>query len=386
MDIVLTKDEKRTFYSFLGLYLGSSLLLISIISWLFFTSSAKQLEELTISKMEIAANSISHKIIQAHMKGLNLNLEKLPIDKNFKYSLFNKAQKSIFSSFDEKIDFSKKISKSQNSIFYIDEGTTGHLAVSYVVIKENTLDKHLASLKQNIIYITIAIYLVIIVIGVSLAKLFIYPIQAQREKLNTFIKDTTHELNTPISALLLSVNADDFSSEKNREYINLSAKKISNLYKDLTYITLKTNKPNATSSIDIGKILKSELAYHEQLSQKKKITITNFLEQAFFKIDKEDFTRVTNNLISNAIKYTKRNGNINITLQNNILTIEDDGIGIAKEKLDKIYERYYRATSTIGGFGIGLNIVYSICKNYNIKIEVKSELNKGTSFTLTFPH
>jgi len=384
--IVLTKDEKRTFYGFLGLYLGSSLLLISIISWLFYTTNSKQLEELTISKMEIIASDISHKIIQAHMKGLNLDIQNLKIPTNFKYALFDSKQKPIHVEFNEKIDFTKKTFKKNSSIFYVDEGTTGHLAVSYVIIKENSLNKNLSKLKQNIIYGTIVIYLIIAIIGFSLAKLFIYPIQAQREKLNTFIKDTTHELNTPISALLLCINSDDFSSEKNREYISLSAKKISNLYKDLTYITLKSDKPQTTSSINIAEILKNELSYHKQLSHKKMITITSSLEQTFFKIDKEDLIRVTNNLISNAIKYTKRNGNINITMKDSILTIQDDGIGIEKEKLNKIYERYYRATSSVGGFGIGLNIVYTICKKYAIKIDVNSKLSKGTTFKLTFPH
>ena len=382
MVIVLTRDEKRTFYGFLGLYLGSSLLLISIISWLFYASSSKQLEELTISKMEITANNISHKIIQAHMKGLNLELQNLKIPNNFKYALYDSNKKPIHEDFHEKVDFDKKIFKKNNSIFYIDEGTTGHLAVSYVIIKENSLSKNLLKLKQNIIYGTIGIYFIIALVGFFLAKFFIYPIQAQREKLNNFIKDTTHELNTPISALLLCVNSDDFSSQKNRANINLSAKKISNLYQDLTYITLKNDKPKSTFKINITEILKHELDYHEQLSKKKKITITNSLENTFYKIDKEDFIRVTNNLISNAIKYTKRNGHINITLKSDMLIIEDNGIGIEKEKLYKIYERYYRATDSVGGFGIGLNIVYSICQKYNIKIDVKSELNQGTCFTL----
>jgi len=382
--IVLTKDEKRTFYGFLGLYLGSSLLLISIISWLFYTSSAKQLEELTISKMEIYASAISHKIIQAHMKGLNLDLENLQIDKDFKYALFDNKKNPVHVHFDEKIDFSKKTFKKNNSIFYIDKGTTGHLAISFVVVKENSLTKTLDTLQKNIIYATIGIYCLIALVGFSLAKLFIYPIQSQREKLNRFIKDTTHELNTPLSALLLCVDKDNFYNEGNKELIKLSAKKISNLYKDLTYITLRNHQKDSISIIDISKILNDELLYHKQISQRKKITITQNLEETLFKIDKEDFIRLTNNLISNAIKYTKRNGKIDITLKNSVLSIADNGIGIEKDKLDKIYERYYRATSSVGGFGIGLNIVYSICQNYHLKIDVKSQLHVGTTFNINF--
>ncbi len=334
--------------------------------------------------MEIAASDISHKIIQAHMKGENLNLQALHVDKNFKYALYNKEKKPIHVDFKEKVDFSQKSFTKNNSIFYVDRGTTGHLAVSYVIIKESSLSKSLLKLKQNIIYATIGIYLIIALIGFYLAKLFIYPIQSQREKLNTFIKDTTHELNTPLSALLLCTSSNNFYTEQNREHIKLSAKKISNLYKDLTYLTLKEHQKSVTQIIEISEILKEELSYHNQLAHKKKIIITHSLEKTLFKIDKEDFIRLTNNLISNAIKYTKRNGQINITLKNSILNVEDNGIGIAKDKLSKIYERYYRATNSVGGFGIGLNIVYSIYKNYHLKIDVKSKLHKGTTFTLNF--
>ena len=384
MVIVLTKDEKRTFYGFLGLYLGSSLLLVGIISWLFYTSNAKQLEELTISKMQVSANNISHKIIQAHMKDLKLDLQNIHINNNFKYALYNSKREPIYAQFDVNIDFAKRTFKKKNSIFYVDRGAAGHLDVSYVIIKENSLERTLLALKQKIIYSTIGIYIIIVMVGFSLAKLFIYPIQSQRKKLNTFIKDTTHELNTPLSALLLCVNSENFSDKENAQRIKLSAKKISNLYKDLTYLTLKEHQKKSAEIMDISKILIDELSYQGQLAYKKKIKMTHSLEKTIFKIDKEDFTRLINNLISNAIKYTKRNGKIDITLKNGILKIKDTGIGIEKDKLNKIYERYYRATTDIGGFGIGLNIVYSICKNYDIKIDVESKLHEGTTFTLCF--
>lgn len=384
MVIVLTKEEKRTFYSFLGLYLGSSLLLVSIISWLFYTSNAKQLEELTISKMQVYASNMSHKIIQAHMKGLNLNLKDMQINTNFKYALYNDKKNSIYTQFDIDKNFSKKTFKQNNSIFYVDKGAAGHLGVSYVIIQENSLKKMLLALKHKIIYSTIGIYIIIVIVGFSLAKLFMYPIQSQRKKLNTFIKDTTHELNTPLSALLLCINSENFSDIENTQRIKLSAKKISNLYKDLTYLTLKEHQEKTASVIDISKILIDELSYQEQLAHKKKIKMTHLIEGTILKINKEDFTRLINNLISNAIKYTKRNGKIDITLKNGIFIIKDTGIGIEKDKLNKIYERYYRATTDVGGFGIGLNIVYSICKNYNIKIDVKSKLHVGTTFTLYF--
>ena len=101
-------------------------------------------------------------------------------------------------------------------------------------------------------------------------------------------------------------------------------------------------------------------------------------------MDKENFIRLFNNIVSNAIKYNKIGGSIDIKLKDRTLIIKDTGIGIKKELLQDIFNRYYRATKDQGGFGIGLNIAYHICQTYNIKIDVESEENIGTTFTLNF--
>lgn len=72
-----------------------------------------------------------------------------------------------------------------------------------------------------------------------------------------------------------------------------------------------------------------------------------------------------------------------IILKNNKLIVKDSGIGIDKKNLKDIFKRFYRANDVQGGFGIGLNIVYTICKEYNIDVDVDSTQNVGTTFTLT---
>lgn len=144
----------------------------------------------------------------------------------------------------------------------------------------------------------------------------------------------------------------------------------------------KKLKPN--DCLDLDQIIIDQLDYFESFASKKKLTITHSLTSTKFKIDKENFIRLFNNLISNAIKYNNINGSIEIILKNNTLIIKDTGIGISKNKIDDIFNRYFRATKEQGGFGIGLNIVYHICKSYDIKIEVESEEKVGTAFTLTF--
>ncbi|MFK5882040.1 MAG: HAMP domain-containing sensor histidine kinase [Sulfurospirillum sp.] len=334
--------------------------------------------------MQLNTGNISHKIIQAQMKNIPLKFENLPISKDLKFGLYSYDQKPVYTQIKDGIDFSQQNYRHGNSLFYIDHGAAGHLGVSYVVVKKSNLSNKIKTLLKDIVLVAFTAYLIVAFIGYYLAKLFIYPIQSQREKLNIFIKNATHELNTPVSALLLCVNSNNFYTEKNRNLIKISAKKISNLYKDLSYITLKKHKSKNLKNLELSGILQKELLYHIILAEKKRITLTSELEETFFKLEEEDFIRLTNNLITNAIKYTKRYGSIKITLKNNTLTIKDSGIGIAKNRLDKIFKRYYRATDEVGGFGIGLDIVYSICKTYGVKISVDSKKNEGTVFSLTF--
>jgi two-component system OmpR family sensor kinase len=76
---------------------------------------------------------------------------------------------------------------------------------------------------------------------------------------------------------------------------------------------------------------------------------------------------------------------ITVTLKNNILAVQDTGIGIDEKMQEDIFRRYYRANDERGGFGIGLNIVLSICKKYKIKLGLDSKKGEGSTFKLTFP-
>ena len=217
-----------------------------------------------------------------------------------------------------------------------------------------------------------------------LAKLFIAPIKEERIKLNNFIKDSTHELNTPLTAILMSIQNDNLST-KQIQRIRISAKRISDIYKDLRYLFLENNKEKKDSidlDLDLSLLIKEQVESLSPQIKQKKINIILDLQSTLYKIKQEDFERLFLNLLNNAIKYNKIDGKISIFLKNNTLSIEDSGIGINKDKIKDIFKRYYRATSEQGGFGIGLSIVERICEEYNINIQVKSEEKIGTTFTL----
>ena len=135
----------------------------------------------------------------------------------------------------------------------------------------------------------------------------------------------------------------------------------------------------------LNKLLKEELGYLSLLAEKKRVTIeVNEEDEIYFKIDKESFRRLVHNLVNNAIKYNKINGTIYITIKERKIFIKDTGVGIPKKDQAGIYERFYRASDQVGGFGLGLNIVHKVCKAYKIGIAFKSKVDLGTTFVLSF--
>ncbi len=338
--------------------------------------------------MQINASNLSAKIIRSHMQSLPLKDSDLSVDKGFNFALFDKDKRALVSHINHKVDFSKKRYKTKTGhLGLIDDGVSGHLGIYHVVVEEQTFQELVKKLLQKTIIIFFLLYLVLALIGYFLARVFIKPIQNQREKLNNFVRDSTHELNTPITALLMSVDPSRPMSRKNLDRVQISAKRISEIYKDLTYLFLKNKtdeKVTHNKKLDLKKVLTSQVSYLKEFAYKKKITIKLKIEDSFFVIDEESFIRLVNNLLLNAIKYTQIGGEIEIELTNEYLIVKDNGIGIDEKKLRDIFNRFYRATSTQGGFGIGLSIVNTICKNYDIMVEVKSKIKKGTIFKLSF--
>ncbi|PLY07384.1 MAG: sensor histidine kinase [Arcobacter sp.] len=335
--------------------------------------------------MKNVASKISSSIIYAHMSDLTINTTKLASYIKYDYALYNKNHVKVAGNINESIDLTKKIQKVDDSFILVDGTPRGHLGVYHIAIRENIFQDKITTLIEKIIFYFVVIYSIIAIIGYYLADLFLAPIINERRKLNNFIKDTTHELNTPITAILMSTGKDSALTQKNMQRINLSAKRISEIYKDLVYLFLQENKKEpAPMILQLDKIIEEQLEYFEAFALKKKLTISSDIEETKFEIDKENFIRLFNNIISNAIKYNKIGGEIHLELKNRTLIIKDTGIGIKKELLNDIFNRYYRATKDQGGFGIGLNIAYHICQTYNIKINVQSVENEGTTFTITF--
>ncbi|MFW0712599.1 sensor histidine kinase [Aliarcobacter butzleri] len=383
MVIDLTKSEKITFFRFLFLYLGSSFILMFIAAFFYYQNEKILYIDLVKSNMQSIVSKASNEVIVSHMMNEKFDKEKYLNSHEYKISFYDKNKSKLFGNLEENIDLNEKFIFDNESIILVDNSTVGHLGIEYIALKDTSLFDKLERLKISIVIFFLVFYFIISLIGIYLAKLFLKPIKDERNKLNNFIKDTTHELNTPISAIMMSSENENLSS-KQIERIRYSANRLSEIYKDLTYIFLENIEVKVAEELELSKIIKEQIDSFEPIFLRKKLKIKIELEDTLYKMNKDDFIRLFNNLFSNAIKYNKINGDIEVILKDKKLSIKDSGIGIDKNKIKDIFKRYYRATNQSGGFGLGLNIVNMICQTYKIKIEVESIENQGTTFIIYF--
>lgn len=212
------------------------------------------------------------------------------------------------------------------------------------------------------------------------------------------VTDISHEIRTPLTTLQNYLEAffDGYWEPTNE--------RLKSCYEEI--LRLKTLVENLKfinnieqSNIDIEKskfnlteeIIKIAELFKPQCNKKNISFNLNLEPDVNVEMDKNKIGQILNNLLSNAYRYTNDNGSIKISLkksENIIITIEDNGIGISKDDLPYIFERLYRAdisrSRETGGYGIGLSIVKALVEAQGGRIEVESELNKGTKFKLIF--
>jgi two-component system OmpR family sensor kinase len=219
-----------------------------------------------------------------------------------------------------------------------------------------------------------------------LSKLFMKPVRQRVEQIERFINDVTHELNTPITSLSMATDQALKLGEctsKTLNNISISTKQLYDIYRSLTYLNF-SDKKELSEALNLKTTLEKSVAYYSPLAEIKRIDFDVKLEKTAFSMPEAQATLLFGNLIGNAIKYSSPKSTITIVLENKILSIKDEGIGIDESKQKEIFEKFKRGTEYSGGFGVGLSIVKSICDEYGIKITLDSALGEGTQFTLAF--
>ncbi|EAI8625099.1 HAMP domain-containing histidine kinase [Campylobacter lari] len=256
-----------------------------------------------------------------------------------------------------------------------------------VLIQGDDISKELGFIRFKVALAMVLSLIFVSLVGYLILKFALKPLEVRIRFLNNFIKDTTHEINTPISAILMSVESlerkKNFEEIKVLKRVKIAALTLSHLYSDLTFLNFSQAYEAKKDWIFLKNLIKERMEYFKIFLEQKNIDLELVLEDnGKIYANKEQFFKMFDNLINNAIKYNIKNGHIKITLLEQKLIIADSGCGIAKENLANIFERYSRFNENQGGFGIGLSLVDKICKEHNIKIKVESELKKGTKFIL----
>jgi two-component system, OmpR family, phosphate regulon sensor histidine kinase PhoR len=218
---------------------------------------------------------------------------------------------------------------------------------------------------------------------------------------NDFINNMTHELKTPISTIslsadvLCSIRTADAKISRYAQIIKEENNRLKNQVErvlQLAFLEHESITLNLTECSVKGLLQKAISPYLLSLEkQDGQVKING--EDIIINADEHHLTHLFSNIIDNAIKYSKNKPDIVIALNKkngfSIVSITDNGIGISNEEQKNIFEKFYRVPTgnvhDIKGFGIGLNYVKSIIELHKGKIEVKSNHNKGTTFTLYFP-
>ncbi|EAI4456190.1 HAMP domain-containing histidine kinase [Campylobacter upsaliensis] len=255
-----------------------------------------------------------------------------------------------------------------------------------ILIQGEDVSRDLLLIKLKVLSFALFAFGILALIAYILVKISLKPMEEKIETLNRFIKDSTHEINTPLSVILMSIEQLERQNlEQSAKFlrIKLAAKTLHQIYSDLVFYNFSHTLSNEKESFDLGVLIKERVEYFRLFFEQKKLCLKLDLNtHSLFFANKNQISKLIDNLLSNAIKYNKKGGEIAIVLKENSLVIKDSGCGISKENLTHIFERYARFNEDQGGFGIGLSLVKKICEENGILINCESKEGEGSAFRL----
>ena len=375
-------SEKKSLIRFLLIYLGSTLLLFSLASWIFYTSQKHHLLDMQRDTLKFKAEQIKQELRNLHT--IYKTLLTYPTYPSIESAIYDKNREYIFGTGKDTRFFTLQHNmENENKLYYFTKVEPHYLGAAFLLV-EKALDKEpIVSLQKNIGWFMLGAGILFTLLGIVLGRLFVAPMRDSMTQMNHFIQDATHELNTPISTILTNIEMlEAFGKcDKNVELqrIEIASKTLSRIYDDLTYLNLNHEYYRHIESLNLSALLQERIVYFSVMAENKGINIEENIDvDVIIDMDKNDAIRLIDNLISNAIKYNKPKGNLSLALSSKSFSVKDTGIGIEQKDLESISHRFKRANSSEGGFGIGLAIVNQIVKAYEFILEIDSELNVGT--------
>ena len=223
------------------------------------------------------------------------------------------------------------------------------------------------------------------------------------ESRQEFVSNVSHELKTPMTSMKVLadslVSQDNVPVEMYREFMmdikNEVDRENQIITELLTLVRMdrKDSKLNVKET-NVNEMVEMILRRVRPIAQKRDIELTMVsMREVYAEIDDVKMNMVITNLVENAVKYNRDHGKVRVTINadpyNFYVSVEDTGVGIPQDSLDKIYERFYRVDKSrsreVGGTGLGLSITKRIVLQHHGAIDVQSILGEGTKFTVTVP-
>lgn len=214
-----------------------------------------------------------------------------------------------------------------------------------------------------------------------------------------FAANVSHELKTPLTSIsgfieTLQSGAVNDPEARDRfiDIIAIETARLKRLIDDILLLSdIESRMDNSNEKVSVNMVTESVFVILEPIAYEKNVTLHNEIDKDFTVNGSTDkFKQMLVNLIENAIKYGDEGGNVWVQSQETpfkkIVTVKDDGIGIAADDLDRIAERFYRVDKSrskkVGGTGLGLSIVKHTAALFNGELVVKSEPGKGSEFSI----
>ena len=385
-------EKTQILFKILSLYLVSSVLFLGY----FFIHDYKNKKEALILNEVKSLKEIKMGIyMKARMSGLD-SISSLTKEKGVHACIVLKNDEKIYKDFDcQKIDKSKNVNLigGKVAIFekiqYMEDNATDELSHADIFLVGKDIKAEILSLQISTTLKALFFLFALLFVAFYLAKLSLKPLYEKIDTLNHFIKDSTHEINTPLSVISMSIETADLENLNERNLkrfnnISLAAKSLGSIYDALVHLSFNLDRPSKKELIDLNLLTTQRLNYFSPFFAKRGLKIDASLKPSFINADLEDVSKILDNLLSNASKYAAPNSKVSIILEPNFFSISNTGRGISKEQQMKIFDRYTRFNDDQGGFGIGLNLVKECCKNNGIAVKCQSELDGETTFLLSW--
>jgi len=380
----LSHSEKRSLIRFLVIYLASTFVLFALATWIFYHATERNIYQQQEQVLKSEAEHILTRLRELHLSDASILY--YPRSRIVQSAIYDIDRHYIFGSFPKPPALDATTPRDHlRRIVRVDPH---YLGAAYLLVSRPFDEEPMCALRRNILFFMLLGGAFFAVLGYFLGRLFIAPMRESVEQMNRFIEDTTHELNTPISTILTNIEMIE-ALEKGRDVreelgrIGIASRTLSRIYDDLTFLSLNHPYHRHIVELDMGELVRERLSYFGEMSVAKDLQVSPTLAPGvILNIDTNDAMRLVDNLLSNAIKYNRSGGLLEITLSLEYLRVRDTGIGIPPDKIATIHERFRRANTSEGGFGIGLNIVHQVVEYYGFGFEIHSELDQGTDIVI----